>query len=186
MKIIVGLGNPGKQYDKTRHNIGFEVIDAIADKYRIGMLESKHRAMIGKGVIEGEKVILMKPITFMNLSGESVIDAVRYYKVDEEVECIIIYDDISLAPGKIRLRVKGSAGGHNGIKNIIAHFGHDKFYRIKVGVGEKPKGWDLADYVLGRFAMEEQVFMKDGVEHSVKAVETILKEGIDRAMNIYN
>ncbi|MFI3237769.1 MAG: aminoacyl-tRNA hydrolase [Lachnospiraceae bacterium] len=186
MKIIVGLGNPGKQYEKTRHNIGFEVIDALADKYNVSILEKKHKALIGKGMIGGEKVILVKPLTFMNLSGESVKDAALFYKVDEKTECIVVYDDISLEPGDIRLRKKGSAGGHNGIKSIIGHFGHDMFYRVKVGVGAKPANWDLADHVLGRFTTSEQVLMKEGVDASVKAIELLLTDGMEYAMNKCN
>ncbi len=186
MFIIVGLGNPGKKYDNTRHNIGFEVIDALAEQYNISMIEKKHKALMGKGVIAGEKVVLLKPQTFMNLSGESVIEALRYYKVEESSEMLVIYDDISLVPGKLRIRIKGSAGGHNGIKSMIAHIGHENFYRIKVGVGEKPRGWDLADHVLGHFTTEEQKEMKQSVDLSIKAIELILSEGIDVAMNRCN
>ena len=156
MYIIVGLGNPGKEYETTRHNTGFQIIDIIAEKYNIDIVERKHKAWIGKGYIDGQKVVLVKPQTFMNLSGESVRAVIDYYKVDEKDELIVIYDDISMEVGQIRIRKKGSAGGHNGIKNIIAHLGHDTFLRIKVGVGEKPKGYDLADYVLGHFKKEER------------------------------
>ena len=161
MFIIVGLGNPSKEYEGTRHNAGFEVIDRIADKYNISVDTKKHRALIGEGIIGGQKVILAKPQTFMNLSGESVRSLLDYYKVDEEQEFIVIYDDISLDNGQIRIRAKGSAGGHNGIKNIIAHLGGQVFPRVKVGVGEKPSKYDLADYVLGHFSKEEQVLMDD-------------------------
>ena len=154
MFIIVGLGNPSKEYEGTRHNAGFEVIDRIADKYNISVDTKKHRALIGKGIIGGQKVILAKPQTFMNLSGESVRSLLDYYKVDEEQEFIVIYDDISLDNGQIRIRAKGSAGGHNGIKNIIAHLGGQVFPRVKVGVGEKPSKYDLADYVLGHLWMK--------------------------------
>ncbi|MFI3213339.1 MAG: aminoacyl-tRNA hydrolase, partial [Eubacteriales bacterium] len=133
MYVIVGLGNPTREYANTRHNIGFDVIDIIADKIGIQVIEKKHRALIGKGYIEGQKVILAKPQTFMNLSGESVRDIISYYKIDEVTELIVIYDDISLDVGKLRIRKKGSAGGHNGIKNIIAHLGHMEFLRIKIG-----------------------------------------------------
>ena len=151
MYIIVGLGNPTKEYDKTRHNVGFSVIDVLADRIGIDVSEKKHRALCGKGMLEGQKVILAKPQTFMNLSGESVRAMVDFYKVSPD-EVIIVYDDISLEPGQLRIRTKGSAGGHNGIKNIIAHLGTQEFPRIKVGVGEKPKYMDLADYVLSRFS----------------------------------
>lgn len=186
MFIIVGLGNPSKEYEGTRHNAGFEVIDRIADKYNISVDTKKHRALIGKGIIGGQKVILAKPQTFMNLSGESVRSLLDYYKVDEEQELIVIYDDISLDNGQIRIRAKGSAGGHNGIKNIIAHLGGQVFPRVKVGVGEKPSKYDLADYVLGHFSKEEQVLMDEGYAHAVHAVEMILEGDISAAMNEYN
>ena len=186
MFIIVGLGNPSKEYEGTRHNAGFEVIDRIADKYNISVDTKKHRALIGKGIIGGQKVILEKPQTFMNLSGESVRSLLDYYKVDEEQEFIVIYDDISLDNGQIRIRAKGSAGGHNGIKNIIAHLGGQVFPRVKVGVGEKPSKYDLADYVLGHFSKEEQVLMDEGYAHAVHAVEMILEGDISAAMNEYN
>ena len=186
MFIIVGLGNPSKEYEGTRHTAGFEVIDRIADKYNISVDTKKHRALIGKGIIGGQKVILAKPQTFMNLSGESVRSLLDYYKVDEEQEFIVIYDDISLDNGQIRIRAKGSAGGHNGIKNIIAHLGGQVFPRVKVGVGEKPSKYDLADYVLGHFSKEEQVLMDEGYAHAVHAVEMILEGDISAAMNEYN
>ena len=186
MFIIVGLGNPSNEYEGTRHNAGFEVIDRIADKYNISVDTKKHRALIGKGIIGGQKVILAKPQTFMNLSGESVRSLLDYYKVDEEQEFIVIYDDISLDNGQIRIRAKGSAGGHNGIKNIIAHLGGQVFPRVKVGVGEKPSKYDLADYVLGHFSKEEQVLMDEGYAHAVHAVEMILEGDISAAMNEYN
>lgn len=186
MVIIAGLGNPTKEYEHTRHNAGFDTIDMIAKRFGIGMGEKKHKAVIGKGHIEGNKVILVKPQTFMNLSGESIKELVDYYKVDEESELVVIYDDISLALGKLRIRKKGSAGGHNGIKNIIAQLGTQNFYRIKVGVGEKPKGWDLADYVLGHFNSEEKVLMQEAFDKAADAVVTILTQDIDTAMNKYN
>ena len=186
MFLIVGLGNPTKQYEKTRHNIGFDVMDALADKYNISISENKHKALCGKGVIEGMKVVLAKPQTYMNLSGESVAELVNYYKLDPESELIVVFDDISLEPGNIRIRKKGSAGGHNGIKNIIAMTGTQNFMRIKVGVGEKPKGWDLADYVLGRFLKEEQDTMKQAFENAAGAAAAIVTQGADAAMNLYN
>jgi len=186
MYIIVGLGNPTMQYQGTRHNVGFEVIDAIADQYNISVEMRKNRAYIGKGVMEGHKVILAKPQTYMNLSGESVRGLVDYYKVDEEQELLVIYDDVSLDVGQLRLRKKGSAGGHNGMKSIIAHLGTDIFARIKVGVGEKPKGYDLADYVLGRFSKGEQEIMADCYQRAVKATVQIVAGDIEEAMNAYN
>ena len=151
MFIIAGLGNPSAQYEGTRHNVGFDVIDRLSEKYNISVDSKKHRALIGKGIIDGQKVILVKPQTFMNLSGESIRSIIDYYKVDPEQELLVIYDDISLDVGQLRIREKGSAGGHNGIKNIIDQLGTQVFPRIKIGVGEKPKGYDLADYVLGHF-----------------------------------
>lgn len=186
MYIIVGLGNPKKEYDNTRHNIGFDVIDALADSNRIGMTEKKHKAVIGKGIIAGQKVLLAKPQTYMNLSGESVRELVDYFKIDETIELIVISDDISLDVGQLRIRKKGSAGGHNGLKNIILHLGHDSFHRIKMGVGEKPKNFDLADYVLGHFTKEERLIMDESVKDACKAIELMINDDVDGAMNLYN
>lgn len=186
MYIIVGLGNPTAQYEGTRHNVGFAVIDELAEKYNISMDIKKHKAYCGKGMIEGQKVILAKPQTYMNLSGESVRSLLDFYKIDEEEELIVIYDDISLDVGQLRIRKKGSAGGHNGIKNIIAHLGHSVFPRIKVGVGEKPQHYDLADYVLGHFSKGEQEMMSKGYENAVKATAMIVQDEIDAAMNEFN
>lgn len=186
MYIVVGLGNPTKEYEGTRHNVGFDVIDAIADKYNIEMTERKHRAFCGKGLVAGQRVILVKPQTYMNLSGESVRSVLDFYKVDEESELIVIYDDVSLGVGQLRIRKKGSAGGHNGIKNIIQHLGHNVFQRIKVGVGEKPKEYDLADYVLGHFSKEDKEMMKDGYKRAVEAVEMLVMGDVDGAMNEFN
>lgn len=186
MFIIVGLGNPTPEYEGTRHNVGFEVIDALARKYNIDVDTKKHRAYIGKGMIEGQKVILAKPQTYMNLSGESVRSLLDYYKVDEEQELLVIYDDISLGVGQIRIRAKGSAGGHNGIKNIIAHLGGQVFPRIKVGVGEKPPKWDLADYVLGHFNKEDREAVDEAEQDAAKAAACILEHGVEAAMNAFN
>ena len=186
MFIIAGLGNPTSQYEGTRHNIGFDVMDALAEKYNLSISEKKHKALCGKGVIEGEKVLLVKPQTYMNLSGESIAEILNYYKLDAEEDFLVVFDDISLAPGNIRIRKKGSAGGHNGIKNIIAMTGTQNFKRIKVGVGEKPKGWDLADYVLGRFSDEDRKKVNDAIEDAIGAVSMILRGETDQAMNCYN
>lgn len=183
MFLIVGLGNPGKQYENTRHNTGFLAIDALAEKYGISVDTKKHKALIGKGVIDGYKVVLAKPQTYMNLSGESIRAMLDYYKLDEESELLVIYDDISLDVGELRIRKKGSAGGHNGIKNILAHLGHDVFGRIKVGVGEKPRGWDLADYVLSAFPKAERQLIEESLPKVCHGVEIILNEGMDAAMN---
>ena len=186
MYLIAGLGNPTRQYEHTRHNVGFDVIDALAEKYHISINEKKHKALLGKGVINGQKVILAKPQTYMNLSGESIREAVDFYKIDPETELIVIYDDISLAPGNLRIRKKGSAGGHNGMKNIILHLGTQVFSRIRVGVGEKPAGWDLADYVLGGFSKEDEALVKEACEHAAEAAAEILTDGPDKAMNDFN
>ena len=186
MFIIAGLGNPGLTYEGTRHNVGFDVIDAIADEYNISVDYRKNRALIGKGIIEGQKVILAKPQTYMNLSGESIRGLADYYKIDEEAELIVIYDVVSLEVGQLRIRKKGSAGGHNGIKSIISHLGTDVFLRIKVGVGEKPKKYDLADYVLGHFSKEESQQMEEGYHRAVKAVEMMVSGEIEAAMNEFN
>ena len=186
MFIIVGLGNPTLQYEGTRHNVGFDVIDKIAAEYNISVDYRKSRAYIGQGIINGQKVILAKPQTYMNLSGESVRSLVDYYKVDEESELLVIYDDVSLDVGQLRIRKKGSAGGHNGIKSIISHLGTDVFQRIKVGVGEKPKNYDLADYVLGHFSKAEKELMEEGYDCAVNAVSLIVAGEVDTAMNEYN
>lgn len=186
MYIISGLGNPGKEYENTRHNAGYEVIDALAEKYNISVSELKHKAMIGRGVIEGQKVVLVKPLTFMNLSGESLRMVVDYYKAEVEQELIVISDDISLPPGQLRVRKKGSAGGHNGLKNIIKMLGTENFQRIRMGVGEKPKGYDLVDWVLGHFNKEERAAMEEATAKAVRAVELMLTEGADAAMNEFN
>lgn len=186
MYIIAGLGNPGKQYEGTRHNIGWQVIDALADKHGIRVLENKFKGLIGKGMINGEKVILVKPLTYMNLSGECIGEIVNYFKIDETCELVVIADDISLDVGFIRMRKKGSAGGHNGLKSIIAHLGHENFARMKMGVGDKPAGYDLADYVLGHFNKEENEILAESKKNAVLAIETIISDGIDKAMNLYN
>lgn len=185
MKLIVGLGNPGMQYAATRHNIGFEVIDTVAETYNIQINKSKFKALVGEGFIAGEKVILMKPQTYMNLSGEAIRACMDFHKLSAE-DILVVYDDISLEVGQLRLRKSGSAGGHNGIKSIIAQIGGQDFPRIKFGVGEKPAGWDLANYVLGRFQEEEMKVIGPRINDAVKAIEMILKSGMDKAMNEYN
>lgn len=185
MYIIAGLGNPGKQYEGSRHNVGFMTVDVLAEKYGIEIKEKAHKALIGKGVIEGRKVILVKPQTYMNLSGESIRSVMDYYKV-EPSEFIVIYDDISLEPGNLRIRKKGSAGGHNGIKNIILHLGTQDFARVRVGVGAKPERMDLADYVLGHFSKDEMPLMEQSFKDGAAAVVTMMNEGVDAAMNQFN
>lgn len=185
MYIIAGLGNPAREYEGTRHNVGFAVLDVLADRLFTSVEERKFKGYYGRAVIGGEKVILLKPQTFMNLSGESVRAAADFYKVEPD-HIIVVYDDISLDVGQLRIRTKGSAGGHNGIKNIIAHLGTQEFPRIKVGVGNKPPRMDLADYVLSRFSREEKGGMEEAFEAAAEAVEAYIKEGPDVAMNRFN
>ena len=186
MYLIVGLGNPEKRYNGTRHNVGFGVIDYLSEKYDIDLTEMKFKGMYGKGRIGNEKVILLKPLIYMNLSGESVRPVADYFKIDTESELIVISDDIELDPGVIRIRPGGSAGGHNGLKNIIALLGHDKFSRVRVGVGKKPPRIDLADWVLGHFDDEDTVYIKEAIEHAADAVSVIMEYDVNAAMNKWN
>lgn len=186
MFLIAGLGNPDKRYERTRHNVGFDTIDALAERFHISVSEKKHKALCGTGVIEGIKVLLVKPQTYMNLSGDSIAEIVNFYKLDPEEEMLVIFDDISLAPGNIRVRKKGSAGGHNGVKSIIARTGTQNFMRIKVGVGEKPEGWDLADYVLGRFGEEDRQKVEEAIGEAVDAAVLMVQGQVDAAMNHFN
>ena len=186
MYLIAGLGNPGRQYEHTRHNIGFDTVDVLVEEYQVPQSGVRCKGMYGKGMIAGEKVILLKPLTYMNLSGESVRGIADYFKIDPESQLIVIYDDIDLEPGQLRIRKKGSAGGHNGIKDIIRRLGTEKFIRIRVGVGAKPKDWDLADFVLGHFSDSDRKLVDEGINDAAEAVEMILSEGVDAAMNKYN
>lgn len=186
MFIIAGLGNPGREYENTRHNIGFLVIDDIAKKYQITMLERKHKAVIGKGYIDGHKVVLVKPLTYMNQSGESICQATDYYKVDVTTQLVVVSDDISLDVGQLRIRKKGSAGGHNGLKNIILHLGSENFIRIRMGVSDKPQGYDLKDYVLGHFTDKEKKVLEETSGKAAEAIRMILQGDVDGAMNRYN
>lgn len=185
MYIIVGLGNPTREYAGTRHNIGFDAITRIADDYNISMNIKKHKAICGAGFINGEKVLLAQPQTYMNLSGESVRELVDFFKLDID-NLIIIYDDITLDVGQLRVRPKGSAGGHNGIKSIIKHLGTENFKRIRVGVGNKPADWDLADYVLGRFPKEEEKLVRESLKRTSEACTDLIEKGMDYTMNLYN
>ncbi|MDY5647968.1 MAG: aminoacyl-tRNA hydrolase [Lachnospiraceae bacterium] len=186
MYIIAGLGNPGGKYAHTRHNVGFDTIDKLAEKYQIRIDTRKFKGEYGLGYIEGQKVLLLKPLTYMNLSGECIQEVLSYFKADPEEELIVLFDDISLNPGLIRIRKKGSAGGHNGIKNIILHSGTQNFKRVKIGVGEKPKNWDLADSVLSVFPKADRELVEEAMEHAVDAVEMMLRDETDAAMNRYN
>ena len=186
MYIIVGLGNPSPEYAGTRHNAGFEVVGILADRFDIATDYIKHKAVCGKGMIDKNKVLLAMPQTFMNLSGLSVRELTDYYKIDVPSELIVICDDVNLPPGKIRIRKAGSAGGHNGLKNIIAQLSTEEFMRVRVGVGDKPKGYDLADHVLGRFTKDEQDIMDKAFIDAANSVVSIMNDGIDAAMNKYN
>lgn len=185
MFIIAGLGNPSREYEKTRHNVGFEAIDLLADKLGVKCTDKKHKAFCGMGMIGTEKVILSKPQTYMNLSGESIGSMADYYKVEPD-HIIVICDDINLEEGQLRIRAKGSAGGHNGLKSIINHLGSQEFLRIRVGVGEKPKEMDLADYVLGRFPKAQEALMEDAYKAAAEASIMVVEDGADAAMNLYN
>ena len=186
MYIIAGLGNPGKKYVGTRHNMGFEALDAVAAKYGIDIKKAKFNALYGEGTIEGEKVVLVKPQTFMNLRGESIREFKSWYKTDDS-KIIIIYDDVSLPVGKMRIRPKGSAGGHNGMKSIIYQLGSDDFPRIKIGVGSPQNpDYDLADYVLGKFTKAEVKELIQKAIDTADAVGEIIKNGIEKAMTKYN
>ncbi len=184
MYIIAGLGNPGAKYEGTRHNVGFSVIDALAEAHNISVDKKQFKGLTGRGVIAGQQVLLLKPLTFMNLSGESLRAAFDFYKPDTD-QVLVIFDDISLEIGQLRIRKKGSAGGHNGVKSIITHLGTTEFPRIKVGVGEPARG-ELVDFVLGRFHGEDVAVMKEAVKTAAGAVETFLTEGPESAMNLYN
>ena len=186
MYLIAGLGNPGKQYEATRHNMGFDVIDKLVEEFNVPQAGVKFNAMYGKGRIGGEPVILMKPLSYMNLSGGPIRDMANYFKIDPETELIVIYDDIDTEPGQLRVRKKGRAGGHNGIKSIIQQLGTQNFMRVRVGVGAKPKDWDLADYVLGRFDRDDRQLVEDAQDRACEAVEMILADSVDAAMNKFN
>lgn len=185
MYIIAGLGNPGREYEGTRHNVGFMALDQLADRLGIEIGEKAHRALIGKGRIEGNRVLLVKPQTYMNRSGESLRQVLDYYK-EEPSSLIVVYDDISLDPGAIRIRGKGSAGGHNGVKSIIAHLGTQEFARIRIGVGAKPPRMDLADYVLGHFSGDDMRRIEEACRDGAVAAAVMITEGIETAMNRFN
>lgn len=185
MFLIVGLGNPGVEYAATRHNIGFDMITYLSDKYNIPVNSREGKALVGKGILAGEKVMLAQPQTYMNLSGESVRALMDYYKIDIE-DLLVIYDDISLDVGQIRMRGKGSAGGHNGIKSIIQHTGTQEFARIKIGVGQKPEGGDLVKHVLGRFSREEDGMFRDVFALAEEGLLAWLREDMKSAMNKVN
>ncbi len=185
MYLIAGLGNPGVDYAATRHNIGFDMVTYLSDSYDIPLRSREGKALVGRGMIGGNKVMLAQPQTYMNLSGESVRALMDYYKLDLE-DLIVIYDDISLPVGQIRVRKKGSAGGHNGIKSIIQHLGTQEFSRIKIGVGDKPEGGDLVRHVLGRFSREEDGMFRDIFALAAEACCAMMEDGVETAMNLVN
>lgn len=184
MYLIVGLGNPGKKYELTRHNIGFETIELLSKRLDIPVNKTKFKALIGEGRIGNEKVVLAKPQTFMNLSGESVVAMMNFYGIDAE-HLIVIYDDIDTVPGKIRIRKKGSAGTHNGMRNIILLLKKDDFPRVRIGIGKQVHG-DLADYVLGRFSKEEIPVMGEAMDKAADSVVVMIEKTVDEAMNQFN
>ena len=185
MVLIIGLGNPGAKYAGTRHNIGFSAVTALADACGIELKTKECRGITGTGVIDGVKVKLVQPQTFMNLSGECVRALMDFYKVPAD-DILVICDEVSLPTGKLRIRAKGSAGGHNGMKNIIAQIGTSDFARLRIGVGEKPEGWDLADHVLAHFPKEEEEAVRDALKKTVAAVRCFLSDGIAETMNRFN
>lgn len=184
--LLVCLGNPGDQYENTRHNVGFMVADELAERHNIPVQRLKFRALTNTVTIGDRKVLLMKPVTYMNLSGEAVHEAAAFYKIPPE-HILVISDEVALAPGKLRVRRSGSAGGHNGLKNIIAHLGTDQFPRIRLGVGQKPHpDYDMADWVLGKFQGEDKKAVEAAVKKAADAAECLIREGVDKAMNQYN
>ncbi|BAD62624.1 MULTISPECIES: aminoacyl-tRNA hydrolase [Shouchella] len=185
MKLVVGLGNPGKKYEHTRHNIGFDIIDRCAQKLDLPLDKQKFKAIYGEKRIGSEKVVLLKPLTYMNLSGEAVRPFMDYFNISND-ELVVIYDDLDLPVGKIRLRKKGSAGGHNGIKSLIAHLGTEDFNRIRVGIGRPAHGEPVVHYVLDTYRKEELAFMNEAAEKSAKAIEAWLEKPFLEVMNTFN
>lgn len=184
--LLVGLGNPGDKYDNTRHNVGFAAIDQLAEELKVPVQKLKYRALTQTVELGGAKVLLMKPITYMNLSGEAVGEAARFFKIPAD-HVLVLSDDVSLPVGKLRIRKGGSAGGHNGLKSIIQHLGTDQFPRVKIGVGEKPHpDYDMADWVLGKFTGEDLKTITQAIQRAGKAAECYIHDGPDKAMNKFN
>ena len=186
MYVITGLGNPTLKYSKTRHNVGFDTIDVLAKKYGIKVKKKQFKALTGEGFIDGEKVILVKPMTYMNNSGEAVSEIVKYYKIDPDRELIIISDDLNLDVGVLRIRAKGSAGGHNGLKSIIKCVGTESFDRVRIGVGKVPAGTDVITHVLTRFSRADRAIVKESFEAAADAIVSIISDGIDKTMSKFN
>ncbi|MDA1680520.1 aminoacyl-tRNA hydrolase [Bacillus cereus group sp. TH152-1LC] len=185
MKLIVGLGNPGREYELTRHNIGFMAIDELAKRWNISLNEQKFKGVFGAGFVNGEKVILLKPLTYMNLSGESIRPLMDYYKIDVE-DFVVLYDDLDIPVGKLRIRMKGSAGGHNGVKSTISHLGTQEFQRIRMGIDRPKNGMKVVDYVLGRFTSEEIPDVGHSIEKAADACEEWLNKPFLQIMNTFN
>ena len=186
MFVIAGLGNPTEKYTKTRHNAGFDTIDILAEKLNVKMKKTVFNAMVGKTMIGGEKTLLVKPLTFMNLSGNAVRSVCRFYKIDPKEKLIVIYDDSDLEEGRLRLRKKGSAGSHNGMKSIVSCLGTEEFSRIRVGIGKRPEQMDMVDYVLGHYDKETRKIMEEAFERAGDAAVDIVEHGMDHAMNQFN
>ena len=186
MYVIAGLGNPGRKYEGTRHNSGFAALDILAERYRIPVASERMKGLCGSGLIDGEKVLLVKPQTYMNLSGECIREIVSWYRIDPEKELIVLYDDISLAPGMLRVREKGSAGGHNGMKNIIAMLGTQTFKRVRIGVGETPEGFSQIDWVLGRFPLGQRADVLDAYDRASQAAAALVTQPAAEVMNRFN
>ena len=185
MYIVAGLGNPGAQYDRTRHNVGFDAIEFLAASYRIPLSRIKYKALVGEGVIQGHRVLLVKPQTFMNLSGDSLHEILHFYKEPPE-NLLVIYDDVDLPVGKLRVRPKGSAGTHNGMRSILNRIGSENFPRVRIGIGRPPEGWQLSDFVLSRFSVAEREAVNEAIERTSTAVSAILAAGAEAAMSRYN
>lgn len=185
MKIIVGLGNPGQEYSATRHNVGFMVMDELARRWSIGSWRERFEALTAEYRNENTQIILVKPQTYMNLSGTAAGALARWYKVPVE-DIIVIYDDMDLPTGRLRLRLKGGSGGHRGIESLLTHLGQDTFVRVRLGIGRPPQGWEVVDYVLSKFTVDETPLLQTAIERAAEAVECIVTAGINKAMNKYN
>lgn len=185
MKIIVGLGNPGREYSETKHNVGFMVVDELARRWNVGNWRKRSNAEVAECRFATENVLLVKPQTYMNLSGTAVGELARWYKTPEE-DIVVIFDDMDIPAGKLRLRMKGGSGGHRGIESLLQHLSKDSFLRLRMGIGRPPQGWQVVDYVLSRFSAEEAPLMEEAVVRSAEAVECIITQGMNKAMNLFN
>ncbi|HHW22854.1 MAG TPA: aminoacyl-tRNA hydrolase [Clostridiaceae bacterium] len=185
MFVLAGLGNMGPKYERTRHNVGFDTIDFLAAKYRINSFKLKHKALIAEGIIQGHKTLLVKPQTYMNNSGEAIREIMDYYKIPPG-NLVVIYDDVDIDVGRLRIRAKGSAGTHNGMRSILSHIKTENFPRIRIGIGKAPDNMDMADYVLSRFSEEERKLINDAIEKASLAAVTIVCASVEIAMSRYN